>query len=256
MSERVFTTREREDLFVSLASRPEGVTSPEVYQQALTQGDKVTREAYQNLARRLVHRGILVIEDGSHPARYRPGQSVDGQWLEEEELANLISDEYPILALPIWKESLRQIRQVPEDWWRLLREKLKGEGARTLFERAIVSYCGNLAALIAMQAEAITNGATSREIAQKREEGRNEILLLQGLVRFGLGISAEAVQIPDSFDHAVRTFQDGTQPEPIKCDLDFLSAEFKMRVESGPLIKIAEDSREESLLVCAHRDRV
>jgi hypothetical protein len=93
---------------------------------------------------------------------------------------------YPILALPIWKESLRQIRQVPEEWWILLREKLKGQEARAIFEGAILSYCDDLAALIEIQVEAVVNGAIPREIAQKREEGRSLVLLLQGLVRFGL----------------------------------------------------------------------
>jgi hypothetical protein len=251
MTERAFTTREREDLFLNLASRPEGVSSPEAYQHAIAQGDKVTREAYQNLARRLVHRGVLISDDESRPTRYRMGQSVDGLWLDEEELASIMSDEYPILALPIWKESLRQIRQVPEEWWILLREKMRGVEARALFEKAIHSYCDDLAALVELQAQAVVNGATPREIAQKREEGRNEVLLLQGLVRFGLGISSEAVRLPENFDYAVKGFQDGSRPNPVQCDTKLLRAELMTRLEDGSFIKLAEDENAKALLVSA-----
>jgi hypothetical protein len=251
VTERPFTTREREDLFLSLASRAEGVSAPEAYQQAVAQGDKVTKEAYQNLARRLVHRGVLVAEDGSHPTKFKLGQSVDGLWLEEEELASMISDEYPILALPIWKESLRQIRQVPEEWWILLREKLKGEDARSIFEGAILSYCDDLSALIEIQAEAVVNGATPREIAQKREEGRNQVLLLQGLIRFGLGISSEAVRLPENFDYAVKGVPDQSRLAPVKCDIALLRSELKQRIEEGGFVKVAEDAPTESLLVSA-----
>lgn len=251
MTERPFTTREREDLFVGLASRPEGVSAPEAYQQAIMQGDKVTKEAYQNLGRRLVHRGVLVAVDGTHPTKFKLGQSVDGLWLEEEELASMISDEYPILALPIWKESLRQIRQVPEEWWILLREKLKGEEARVIFQGAILSYCDDLAALIEIQVEAVVNGATPREIAQKREEGRSLVLLLQGLVRFGLGISSEAVRLPENFDYAVRRVQEQSGFEPVKCDAALLRSELKQRIEEGAFVKAAEDVPMKSLLVSA-----
>jgi hypothetical protein len=252
VTERPFTTREREDLFLGLASRSEGVSAPEAYQLAVAQGDKVTKEAYQNLARRLVHRGVLVAEDGTHPTKFKLGQSVDGLWLEEEELASMISDEYPILALPIWKESLRQIREVPEQWWILLREKLKGEDACAIFEGAILSYCDDLSALIAIQAEAVANGATPREIAQKREEGRNLVLLLQGLVRFGLGISKEAVSLPENFDFAVRRAQEQRGGhDAVECDVALLRSELKQRVEEGAFVKTAEDAPMESLLVAA-----
>ena len=59
-------------------------------------GDKVTPEAYQNIARRLVHRGVLVANEDVRPIRYKAGQTIDGHWLEEEELAAWVSDEYPL----------------------------------------------------------------------------------------------------------------------------------------------------------------
>lgn len=251
MTERPFSTREREELFLRLASRAEGASAPEVYQEAAAQGDKVTKEAYQNLARRLTHRGVLVAEEGTHPTKFKVGQSVDGLWLEEEELASIISDEYPILALPIWKESMRQIRQVPEEWWILLRAKLKGEDARSLFERAIRSYCEDLSALVSLQVEAFASGSTPREISQRKEEGRNQLLLLQGLVRFGLGISSEAVRLPESFDHAVQGLRDGTRSEPVFCDVNLLKSELGHRIEHGAFVKAVEVAPMDGLLVSA-----
>ena len=47
-ADRVFTTREREQLFLRLASTPDGVTAPDVHKEAESMGDKVTPEAYQN----------------------------------------------------------------------------------------------------------------------------------------------------------------------------------------------------------------
>src|SRR5581483_2193025 len=130
------TTRQREDLFVKLASSPDGVTAPDVYQASVQAGDNMTPEGYQNLGRRLAHRGVLVADHSASPIKYRLGHSVDGQWLDEEELASIVSDEYPILALPIWRESERQVRDVPEELWSVLRLKLMQKSARDLFEQA------------------------------------------------------------------------------------------------------------------------
>ena len=251
MTTRVLTTREREDLFLKLASRPQGTTAPDVYQEAISHCDKVTKEAYQNLARRLIHRGILIADDTTHPTTYRLGQAVDGLWLEEEELASMVSDEYPILALPIWKESLRQIRQVPEDWWILLREKLALADGQTIFAEAIVSYCDDLGALIQTHAETISNAGNPHDISRMREEGRNLVLLLQGLVRFGLGISSEAVQLPDNFDNAVQAIQDDPQARPVDCDIALLREELAYRIEAGEPVKSAPHEEVASLLVSA-----
>lgn len=257
MTVRVLTTREREDLFLKLAAKPEGTTAPDVYHEAVAQGDKVTKEAYQNLARRLVHRGVLTADDTQHPTLYRIGQTVDGFWLEEEELASMMSDEYPILALPIWRESLRQIRQVPEEWWALLREKLAIEDARTIFEKAIASYCDDLDALIAayVEARAGTEGnstaANARDLSKMREEGRNLVLLLQGLVRFGLGISTEAVRLPDNFDSAVQQLQDDSHAHPVAWELAVLREELASRVEAGEFVKSAPQEEGDKLLVSA-----
>lgn len=251
MTPRMLTTREREQLFLRLADHADGTSAPEVYQQAIAEGDQVTKEAYQNLGRRLVHRGLLVADTAAHPTRFRRGQSVDGHWLEEEELATMVSDDYPLLALPIWQESLRQIQHVPEDWWALLRTKLSTEDALNLFESAITSYCENLDALVRTQVDALVNGGHAKDISRTREEGRNTLLLLQGLVRFGLGISREAVTLPDQFEQAVRALQTDLKAQPVAYDTAQLRAELSWRVERGPFIQPIAIATEPPLLVAA-----
>src|SRR5579864_8705537 len=120
---KLLKTQEREELFLALASRPEGATVPDVHAAATEQGDQVTQEAYHNLARRLVHRGILVADGTARPLTYRTGQDVDGVWLEEDDLAGWVDEDYPLLILPILRESARQVRFVPEEVWLELRER-------------------------------------------------------------------------------------------------------------------------------------
>jgi hypothetical protein len=254
---RVFTTREREDLFVKLAARSEGATAPDVYQAAVQAGDKVTPEAYQNLARRLTHRGVLVADTTGKLIAYRVGQPVDGYWLDEEELAGMISDEYPILTLPIWRESQRQIRDIPEEWWAFLRTKLKQTSARELFENAIVSYAQDLQAALELLAHDEVNGATPRDLARMREDARNGLLLLQGLVRFGLGLSIEAVRIPNSVEDAVSTLvtkaaeiQADPSKHPVGWDQLIIRDELKLRIADEAFV-VEETKEAEPFLIAA-----
>lgn len=254
---RVFSTREREDLFLKLAARSEGVTAPDVHQTAVAAGDKVTAEAYQNLGRRLTHRGVLVADTTGKVIVYRVGQPVDGYWLDEEELAGMISDEYPILTLPIWRESQRQIRDIPEEWWALLRSKLKQLPARELFENAIISYSQDLKDALELLAHDEQSGATPRDLARAREDARNGLLLLQGLVRFGLGLSLEAVRLPNSVEDAVAlliTKAAGIQADPSKhpvgWDQLIIRDELSFRVSDEAFV-VEDTSQPEPFLIAA-----
>ncbi len=250
MSVRPFTTREREDLFCKLAGRLEGVTAPDVYKDAVAAGDKVTKEAYQNLARRLVHRGVLVADDSSSPIVYRIGQPVDSYWLDEEELARIIDPDYPILALPIWKESQRQIRQVPEEWWACIRTKLMSEHAPDLFERAITSYATDLCALIEHLAEAIREGALPNEVNRLRQEGRSLTGLIQGVVRFALGLSIEAVEFPESIEEALETKKNDPSAEVVRINNALLKEELATRIAPEPFV-VQDNTGESGLLIAA-----
>ncbi len=248
---RVLTTREREQLFLELASQPNGVTAPDVYKEAEALGDKVTPEAYQNLARRLVHRGVLVADEDTRPITYKAGQNVDGQWLEEEELAAWVSDEYPLLALPIWKEAQRQLRDIPEEVWILLREQLMGEHAPSLFVRAIVSYCDHLDALSREIAENEVHRADPRELSKQKEEARINLLLLRGFVQYGLGLSLEAVQLPGTAEQALTELEADKNARPIKWNENQIREELSKRVPSENFVVDVPTSGTDRLLVAA-----
>src|SRR5262245_40568259 len=112
-----FTSNGRKNLFLELAQRPEGTTPSEVYQIAVERGDAVTEEAYYNIARRLVHRGLLNQTEKDGVTRYTLGAPAQNNWLEQDELSALIDPEYPLIAITVWKESQRQINEVPESLW-------------------------------------------------------------------------------------------------------------------------------------------
>src|SRR5437867_3647042 len=103
--EDTLSSAKRKELFLQLAARPEGATVSEVYGRAVELGDTVTEEAYHNMARRLVHRGLLFRIDSDGGTRYKLGAPADKRWLEEEELAALVDPDYPLLAIAIWKEA-------------------------------------------------------------------------------------------------------------------------------------------------------
>jgi hypothetical protein len=249
---KVFTKREREGLFLGLAARTAGVTVPEAYYEAVSQGDQATEEAYYNLARRLLHRGMIVAEDGTRPTKYRIGQVVDSSWLEEEDLAALVSDEYPLLALPIWKEAQRQVSTVPEDVWVELRTRLSGEGAQRLFAQAITSYCEDLDAAIKMLSEAIRADADRRETLRLREEARSSMQLLYSLVRFGLGLSEEAVLLPGSIDAGIEMARAAKPRQAVVgVDAALLADELSRRVADEAFVSSVPPGGERNLLVAA-----
>jgi hypothetical protein len=228
---KVFTKREREALFLELVAKSGGISVAEVYREAASQGDQATEEAYYNLARRLLHRGMLVKEDETRPTRYKLGQEVDSSWLEEEDLAALVSEDYPLLALPIWKEAQRQVSTVPEDVWVELRTRLAGEGAQELFIGAISSYADDLDAAIKMLCEAIEIGVDAREMSRLREEARNSLQLLYSLARYGLGLSREAVPLPETIDQAIENARHAKPYESvIGVDHALLADEISRRV--------------------------
>src|SRR5215471_14282064 len=104
--------RVREELFVQLARKPEGVTAQEVFEVARKKGDCVTIEAYHNLGRRLTHRGVLSADKSDRQTRYNLGEHGEGQWLDEDQVAAIIHPDYPLVALTVMQESARQLNSV------------------------------------------------------------------------------------------------------------------------------------------------
>lgn len=245
---KVSTTSERQALFLELAGRPEGTSAPEVYRRAVELGDTVTVEAYCNLARRLVHRGLLTPAQSDRGSRYKLGAYTESQWLEEEELSALIDPEYPLLAISIGSESLRQINEVPEELWVELRERLRGQPAREVFRQAIVSYCDDFHAQIADLLELESN--STLELARRRQEAENSRLLLLRLTKYGLGLSTEAVKVPISLDAAVSELRKDNLASYV--NEMFLKEELTKRVAPEPFVLEADTiSPGRNLLIAA-----
>ena len=233
--EITFDKKRREALFLELAGQQDGVTARAVYEVALSRGDQATEEAYYNLARRLEHRGLIVVREQKPAKKYGIGQAVDAQWLEEEDLADLVSDEYPLLTLPIWREAQRQINEVPEELWIELRERLFSKDAQDLFARAIKSYGDDLHAAFKLLRHEMTVDGGLKEVTRQKEELRNNLQLLQNLVKYGLGISAEAVSLPSSVDAGLELAKDEAVPV-VRISEDLLRNELSRRVSKESFI--------------------
>jgi hypothetical protein len=198
---RALTSKDRRALFLEMADRPEGVSPLEVYNRAVDMGDTATEEAYYNLARRLLHRGLIASAPSGHGARYKLGAFSDSQWLEEDQLGSLVDPEYPLLAITIWRESQRQIHAIPEEVWIELRNRMSQQPARELFFQAIVSYSSDLHAQISDLAQ--MSDSPTPELPSLRQEAENSRLLMLGLAKYGLGLSKEAVDVPLNIDAAI-----------------------------------------------------
>jgi hypothetical protein len=232
---------QRKGLFLEMAGRREGVSVHEVYERALQLGDTVTEEAYYNLARRLVHRGLLVPDDSSGENRYRLGAHSEAQWLEEEQLCAIIDPEYPLPALTIWKEAQRQIKEIPEAIWEELRERLKFEPAQDLFRKAILSYCDDLHAQVAILAD--TNAEQSPEFPKVKKEAESTLSLLVRLGKYGLGLSHEALSLPPNVDTAIKEYRAGHTGPYV--DGARLALELQRRIApEHAVVEVSPDQRE------------
>jgi hypothetical protein len=210
--EAAFTSHSRRELFLNLATAPDGVTVAEVHERARERGDTATIEAYHNIARRLSHRALLVpIPQSGSAMRYRVGATGGELWLQEEDLAEIVDPDYPLLALPILRESVQQINHVDESVWRELRARLAQENAQDLFTRAIMSYFDDFRAQVAELAE--HPEPQSHDYARVRKRADNSRMLLFRMTKYGLGLSREAIDVPMSMDIALRHHNQGVVME-------------------------------------------
>jgi hypothetical protein len=231
------SSAQRRQLFLEMAGRPGGTTTREVYERAQTLGDGATEEAYHNIARRLAHRAqVAALSAAGSPTRYelRTGQETE-QWLEESELAQLVDPDYPLVALTVWRESAQQVNDLPEDLWSELRERLRGEDARDLFLRAIISYCDDFHAQVA---DLAAMGSSGEDFSSRRREAENSLRHLVSLTKYGLGLSAEAVSLQANLDFALSGYL--AAPTAQYYDREVLAAELELRIEPGPMVTDAK----------------
>lgn len=243
-STEAFTSTTRKNLFLQMAARAEGTTPAEVYRAAQTRGDSVTEEAYYNIARRLAHRGLVRVEGSGTAARYVARSSGTDRWLDEDDLRALVDPDYPLLALTIADESAREMRNVPDRVWIELRERLANQSARALFFDAIKSYTRDFADQIQMIVE-IEERSKPEERARLRPEAATSHLLLVRLIRYGLGVSSDAVSLPVSVESAIAAHKRGNIV--IAVDDTLLSEELERRVSDEPFVTDAEPSERQAI---------
>lgn len=227
------TPAARETLFLELASQPAGVSGMEAHTAGATRGDTVTVEAYHNLGRRLVSRGLVRAEQGDRVTRYFT--VADGQWLDEDELARIVNPDYPLIALTAAKRMQQELRSLPDELWIAAREVLKGDNARSLFIEAIVGY----ADLLRDELQHIrTEERPGTVDTRLRHVAEDLILILQGLVKFGLGLSREAIRVPPTAAAALQELPaDDRDVEGFHLyTLSLLEEEISTRVADEPMI--------------------
>lgn len=260
----IISSKDRRELLLSLASRPEGVSINEVYQAAQQKGDHASTEAYHNIARRLLHRGVLSKENSESGTVYKSVvPSSESIWLEEDQLASLVDPEYPLLAITVWKESQRQLGDIPDSLWIELRERLRGENAQELFINGIKSYCDDFHAQIAVLSEEtkLHEGKDiqqhtpeevqehTNEISRLKREAENSRLLLQRLAKYGLGLSIEAVYVPFSLPEGIAFYN--ADNDKSFYNEKYLEEEVRSRVSSEMFVMEIEKQEDAKLLIAA-----
>src|SRR5215472_6838417 len=130
----------------------------------------------------------MVADKSDRQTRYTVGENGESQWLDEEQIASIVNPDYPLIALTVVQEAVRQLNSVAESAWVEIRERLRSVNARKLFVEAIAGYCQNLRDEI--ENYEIEQAATpsSAELPRLRQKVQNEISMLRGVVKFGLGL--------------------------------------------------------------------
>jgi len=246
------TSKEREALFVEMASEASGTTAQDVYKAACARGDNVTEESYFNLGRRLSHRGILVADRSSKPTRFTTSPRFEGQWLDEDHLASIINPDYPLIGLAALREVTRQAHNIPEVVWVELRERLRKEPARALFFQAIVAYCDNLRDEIEHYSLLATREPEQKELSRAKRQVEENLSLLKSITKYGLGLSQEAVNLPANLDLGLRWIKEN--PGIAFYSEAVLQDELHRRISNESIIVDIEDSISERDLIVAGVD--
>lgn len=229
----------KRQLFVEMASRPEGATAQDVHAAAQAQGAADTVEAFHNLGRRLARSGRLVVDESGPRRLYFAKEDVSGAWIDEEYLQSMVDAERPIESLTVLREASRQLRTVPPEAWRAAAAVLQGVNARMAAIMAITEYADDLVDHLELLADIIANSAdhstAERERVKRRCEGRIE--MLTAICRDGLGISRDAIHIPITPDAGMSHIAQHGRSLVVP---DLLRDEIGRRVEDAPAIMLLD----------------
>jgi hypothetical protein len=250
MAEPQFNSKTRQALFIELASRQDGVTAQQVFEEAVKRGDTVTVEAFHNLGRRLAHRGLLAHgESTGRQTVFKSGVPVDGHWLDEEELASIVDPEYPLIAVTVMKEVTRGLNVIPDSVWDEIRTRLRTANARNLFVDGIKGYADDLNDAL-RQYRTDEESMSASERMRLRGEIEGSIVLLRGITKHGLGLSKEAIRIPPSFETGLFGLRDGSN-DPFYNE-ELLKEEIDKRVADEPfVVEIAASAPDNQILIAA-----
>jgi hypothetical protein len=243
--------KERQALFLEMAAQADDVTAQQVYEEATRRGDSVTVEAYHNLGRRLVHRGLLVNKGtkGKHTT-FALGAAIDSQWLDEEHLASIIDPEYPLVALTVLREARRQLSAISETVWEEIRTRLRAENAQNLFFEQICSYANDLQD--AFREYMLVSDSDSAARNRMRGQIDSSILLLKQLTKYGLGLSDEAIRVPFSIDAGIGELKQ--RPNEPLYNEEHLRDELSRRVSNEMFVVDINDNEPDPALLIAAVD--
>lgn len=244
------SSKDREALFVEMASKEGGTTAQDVYKTACDRGDTVTEESYFNLGRRLSHRGILIADRTRKPTHFRASPRLEGQWLDEDHLASIINPDYPLIGLTALREVMRQVNSVPEAVWIELRERLSKEPARPLFLRAITAYCENLRDEVEHYTILLSQKADQKELSKFKRQIEENLSLLKVVTKYGLGLSQEAVNLPANTELAIAWLK--ANPDSNLYDEKLLADELNRRISNENVIaEVSEPDSQRDQIVAA-----
>lgn len=237
-----FSSKDRQRLFLELASSAKGVTVQDIYEEGRKLGDDVSIEAYHNIGRRLSHNALVKVDKlpGERRLYFALDLDKDATWVDEDDLRSIVDPDYPLEAVAVWRESLRQINHVSDGMWEEARARLMQADARQLFFETIVAEITNLKDEIESFAEEKKIAPNAPGLADQRKAIDDSIRLLTRWCKHGLGLSRQAVSIPLSADFAIEMLQKNSQDDGYcKCDIKVLADEIGRRIEPGTFIQQA-----------------
>jgi hypothetical protein len=243
----------KRQLFIEMASRPQGATAQDVHAAAVARGATDTVEAFHNLGRRLAHGGRLVVDESGQRKVYHAKDDRDGAWIDEDYLQSIVNAEQPMESLVVLREASRQLRTIPAEAWRAAAKVLTQVNAREAAVTAITAYAQNLSDHLEELARLIASRTDHDPAEEQRVKRRCEglIEMLTAMCRDGLGLSRDAVHIPTTPEAGMIYL---TQHGPSFSDLSILRDEIGRRVEDAPLIMTFDEPKPDLRLVVAGVD--
>lgn len=243
----------KRQLFVELASRPEGATANDVHAAASARGADDTIEAYHNLGRRLARAGRLAVDESGPRRIYHAKEDREGEWIDEDYLQSIVDAEHPMESLVVLREASRQMRTIPAEAWTAAAAVLSEINARDAAIAAITAYADDLVDTLEelgrILAEKPDHAPVDVDRITRRCEGRIE--MLTALCRDGLGLSRDAVHIPTTAEAGMRALMDRGRGF---VDAGLLRDEISRRVEDAPMLLAFNEPQRDQQMVIAGVD--